>query len=136
MSFIEVRTTSPYAAVDVTDLITAAGPHPDGLLWVSVPHTTAGLVLCEGDDKMLRDIERLGSSLLSPLEPFSHDKNDNPNGAAHLMSAMLGSQVIVPVVDGRLAMGTYQRLIFVELDGPRQRRVELIPIGLGPGASG
>ncbi|CAN5556878.1 secondary thiamine-phosphate synthase enzyme YjbQ [soil metagenome] len=136
MRSIDVRTNSRYAAVDVTDAIAALGPHPDGLLWMSVPHTTAALILCEADDKMLHDVERMVSTLLEPLEPFSHDKNDNPNGSAHLMSAMLGSQLIVRIADGRLAVGSYQRVIFVELDGPRKRRIELAAIALTDAPAG
>jgi secondary thiamine-phosphate synthase enzyme len=118
-------------AIDLTDRL-AALDLPDGFAWISIPHTTGGLILCEADPEMLADIERVAAELLAPFEPFRHRKNDNPNAAAHLLSSLFGSQLILPVMDGRIQLGTYQRILFVELDGPRQRQVRvgsLVPTG-------
>jgi secondary thiamine-phosphate synthase enzyme len=124
---ISVTTSRKLQALDITDAI-ASLTHPGALAWVGCPHTTAGLVLCEADAEMLVDLERTVGSLLEPLEPFSHHKNGNPNAAAHLMSILLGSDLMLPCKDGRLDLGTYQRIIFVELDGPRSRRIRVIHI--------
>ncbi len=126
-------TSRPYQAIDVTDLL-APLPIRDGFVWVSCPHTTAGLILCESDPEMLEDVERIAQRLFEPFEPFRHHKNDNPNAAAHLMSAFLGSQLVLPVRDGALVLGTYQRILFVELDGPRERKLHVAGIGaiVGP----
>lgn len=122
---LTVATERSIQAIDITDRISEAGPFPDGFVWVSVPHTTAALILCEADDKMLADVERAAGRLLAPLEPFTHDKNDNPNAAAHLMSAFMGSQLLLQSVAGVLDLGTYQRVLLVELDGPRERQVRI-----------
>jgi secondary thiamine-phosphate synthase enzyme len=120
---IELSTTRSIEARDVTDLV-AGRSYPDGLLWVSCPHTTGALLLCESDPEMLADLERVAAGLFATFEPFRHRKNDNPNAAAHLFSSLMGTQLLIPVVDGTLRLGTYQRLIFLELDGPRKRRIQ------------
>ena len=71
---------------------------------------------------MLADIEKAAGRLLAPIEPFAHHRNDKPNAAAHLFSGLAGTQLLVPVRDGKMQLGSYQRIVFVELDGPRERR--------------
>jgi secondary thiamine-phosphate synthase enzyme len=121
---IAFETGRKIEASDLTDRL-AALDLPDGFAWFSIPHTTGGLILCEADPEMLADLERVAAELLEPFEPFSHNKNDNPNAAAHLLSSLFGSQLILPVVDGRLSLGTYQRILFLELDGPRRRQIRV-----------
>jgi secondary thiamine-phosphate synthase enzyme len=129
---ITITTSRKVQALDITEAVSGL-PHPGALAWVGCPHTTAGLILCEADDEMLADIERLAAGLLEPFEPFSHHKNDNPNAAAHLMSILLGPNLLVPCRDGELDLGTYQHIIFVELDGPRPRRIRVTHVaGLDP----
>ena len=122
-------------AIDVTDLV-ASVLHPDGFAWVSCPHTTCALVLCEADSDMLADIEKAAGRLLAPIEPFAHHRNDNPNAAAHLWSALAGTQLLIPIRGGEMQLGLYQRIVFIELDGPRERRTINIAYvaALQPGA--
>jgi len=53
---------------------------------------------------------------------YEHDRGDG-NAHAHLRALLLGSSVVIPVEKGRLALGTWQRVLFIELDGPRKRRI-------------
>lgn len=124
---IEVKTTSQVEVIDITNAVQAAvrGLDADGLVCISAPHTTAGLLICEADDKLLDDFRRVGETLVQTVGPFTHDKNDNPNAEAHILSAMVGSTELVPVTGGKLDLGTYQHILFYELDGPRERRVEI-----------
>jgi secondary thiamine-phosphate synthase enzyme len=122
---LEIVSSARIQARDVTDLVQEhARADGDGFLWASCPHTTAALLLCESDPEMLRDLERCAVDLLRPLEPFQHNKNNNPNAAAHLFSSLMGTQLLLPF-EGRVVLGTYQRIVFLELDGPRTRRVQL-----------
>lgn len=118
---LELATHREREAIDITDRL-AALSHPDGFAWIACPHTTCALILCEADSDMLADIEKAAGSLMAPMEPFTHHRNDKPNAAAHLWSALAGTQLLIPVRDGRMDLGTYQRIVFVELDGPRERR--------------
>jgi secondary thiamine-phosphate synthase enzyme len=108
--------------MDVTDSITSQ-VWPDGYLLLSVPHTTAALILGENDPEMLQDYETVAVGLAAPFEPFKHHRNDNPNASAHVISSFAGTQLLLPVAEGRLVLGTWQRIIFIELDGPKTRQV-------------
>ena len=87
-----------------------------------VPHATAAVVINENDD------QRIGLDLLDALDKlipaggWRHDQVDS-NGAAHLKAAILGPSEMIPVQNGRLALGTWQAIMLVELDGPRDRKV-------------
>ena len=117
---LQIVTTRKVEAVDVTDLI----PRVSGrLVWIGAPHTTVALVVCEADDAMLLDLERAAVELFAPMEPFAHARNGNRNAAAHLVSAMAGAGVVLPVADGHLSLGRWQRLILLELDGPKTREL-------------
>ena len=120
MKRIEVVTEREVQALDVTDAVTAQG-WPDGWLVLSVPHTTAALILGENDPEMLEDYEKVAAALPAPFEPFKHHRNDNPNAAAHIISSFVGTQLLLPVEDGRIGLGTWQRIILMELDGPKTR---------------
>lgn len=124
MHAIHVATERAIQAVDLTDRLVEAR-WPDGFLLLSVPHTTAALILGEADPEMLDDYERVARELFAPWEPFKHHRNDNPNAAAHLVSSLAGTQLLLPVQDGRLALGTYQRIVFLELDGPKARSIHV-----------
>lgn len=95
----------------------------DGFALFYTPHTTAALILCEDDADLREDILKTAEAMFAPLRPFRHIRNDNPNTESHLFSAMAGTQVIVAIEHGRLDLGTYQNLLFIELDGPKQREI-------------
>jgi secondary thiamine-phosphate synthase enzyme len=122
---LKVHTTKKYEVLDITrqvaDAVSAARI-TDGLCCVFVPHATAAVVINENDDM------QIGLDLLDALDKlvpeggWRHDKIDS-NGAAHLKAAMLGPSETIPILNGRLALGTWQAVMFVELDGPRERKV-------------
>lgn len=131
MSSLTVATTRAVEAIDITDRV-AARRWPDGLLLVSVPHTTTALVLGEADPEMLEDYERVARDMFATWEPFRHHRNDNPNAAAHLVSSLAGTQLLLPVRDGALVLGTWQRVLLLELDGPKVRRVDVTGVATQP----
>jgi secondary thiamine-phosphate synthase enzyme len=121
----KVSTGARHQIVDVTDLVGAAASRAgDGVLLLNVPHTTAALFVCEDDEKLRRDFVRLAEHLFDGSGPFEHDRNDNPNAEAHLLSVLAGTQALIPVTGGRVSLGTYQNVLFFELDGPKERTVE------------
>ncbi|MDQ2960201.1 MAG: YjbQ family protein [Candidatus Dormibacteraeota bacterium] len=127
-----VQTTRPVQALDITNQVILKAPElPDlGLLWAAVPHTTAALLMSEVDADLLVDLERFAAIWLIPFEPFTHHKNDNPNAAAHLTSALAGTQLLLPIRGGEVSLGRYQRIVLLELDGPKDRTVELAPVAI------
>lgn len=95
-------------------------------------HTTTALAINEDEPRLLKDIENYLRKLAPETESYLHNDlhlrpnipEDEPmNAHAHLMAITLSSSELVPVVAGRLALGTYQSILLFELDGPRQRTV-------------
>jgi len=106
---------------DVAGIVAKAGTD-EGLCSVYVPHATAAIVIHENDDPNLCTDLLDALNTLIPEGVWRHDRVDG-NGAAHLKAAMLGPGETIPVRGGRLLLGTWQAIMLVELDGPRQRRV-------------
>ncbi len=123
---IEVRTTARREMVDITGRITAVFEgSDDGLCHVFVPHTTAAVVINESaDPDVARDLVAAYEAMV-PSISFAHAEG---NSDAHLLATLLGSSVTVPVEKGRLCLGTWQGIFFVELDGPRSRKVRVTRI--------
>jgi secondary thiamine-phosphate synthase enzyme len=123
---IKVRTNARREMVDITGRVAAVVQDSrDGLCHVFVPHTTAAVVINESaDPDVARDLVAAYEAMVPPV-PFAHAEG---NSDAHLMATLLGSSVTVPVENGRLCLGTWQGIFFVELDGPRSRRVRVILI--------
>ena len=122
---LKIRTSKKYEVIDLTPQVAEVvrGAHlNEGLCSVYVPHATAAIIINENDD------QQIGLDLLDALDKlipegiWRHDQVDS-NGAAHLKAAILGPSETIPVENGRLALGTWQAVMLVELDGPRDRKV-------------
>ena len=123
---IEVRTTARREMVNITGRVAAVlEGSDDGLCHVFVPHTTAAVVINESaDPDVARDLTAAYEAMV-PSISFAHAEG---NSDAHLLATLLGSSVTVPVEKGRLCLGTWQGIFFVELDGPRSRKVRVTRI--------
>ena len=91
-----------------------------GICHVFVPHATAALLINEDETGFKADIEKLLDKWI-PEGSWQHNRVDN-NATAHLAAAMIGQDRAIPIQDGRLQLGPWQEIFFVELDGPRERR--------------
>ncbi len=120
-----LRTQQRCEVVDITDRvakIVAGSGVAEGLCCVYVPHATAAVVVNENDDPNVC-VDLLDAlAKLVPEGIWRHDRVDN-NAAAHIKAAMLGPSETVPIRNGRLLLGTWQAIMLVDLDGPRQRRI-------------
>lgn len=99
----------------------------NGVCYVFVPHTTAGVVINEGDDPdVTRDIETTLDRLVPQERAYHHAEG---NADSHIKAALTGSAVTVFIENGRLAMGRWQAIFFCEFDGPRRREahVKIVP---------
>ena len=121
---ISVRTDSRIAMVDITALVqerVSEAKVSDGICVVYVPHTTAGITINEGaDPAVCTDIIRKLNELVPPNDRYRHMEG---NADSHIKASIMGSSVIVLVENGRLVLGTWQKIFFCEFDGPRSRRV-------------
>ncbi|MCX6022476.1 MAG: secondary thiamine-phosphate synthase enzyme YjbQ [Chloroflexi bacterium] len=124
---IVVNTRSAPEFVDITPLaqmqVMAAGVMT-GIAALFCRHTTAALMVNEADPGLHRDIAAMLERLAPRGGHYDHNgPNGEDNGHAHCRQALLGGSVSLPIVEGKLALGQWQRIYLVELDAPRQRRV-------------
>jgi secondary thiamine-phosphate synthase enzyme len=124
MKELEITTEEKMQVVDVTDRIAELVIETEGgIAFVSIPHTTAALLLSEDDEALRRDIIRIAQRWLQDCGSFEHIKKNNPNTVAHVLSSFAGTSLSIGISKGKLDLGTYQRILFLELDGPKTRKI-------------
>jgi secondary thiamine-phosphate synthase enzyme len=120
-----IRSQHKYQMLDITrqvaDIVRRADV-PEALCSVYVTHATAAVVINENDDPNVCVDVLDALDKLIPEGVWRHDRVDN-NAAAHIKAAVLGPGETIPVRDRELVLGTWQAIMLVELDGPRDRRV-------------
>ena len=120
---IELQTQSPTEVVDITARVEAlAAGTPGGSCLLYLRHTTAGLMVMTWETGVPEDIMDILQAL-TPVRAYRHDKPAHV--AAHFLSALIGPSVHVPVRDGKLALGEFQRIVLLEFEGPRRREIEV-----------
>lgn len=93
----------------------------EGVCWVFVPHTTAGISINEGaDPSVKRDILSRLDKLVPSRERYEHLEGNAP---AHIKASIMGSSETLIIENGKLLLGTWQSLYLCEFDGPRHRKV-------------
>jgi secondary thiamine-phosphate synthase enzyme len=125
MPDLTIHTRKTQEMIDITaqvaEVVQRAGV-ANGLCMVYVPHATAAIVINENaDPNVCQDIMDALARIV-PEGAWRHDRIDN-NAAAHIKATILGPSETVPVREGRLRLGTWQSLMLVEFDGPRDRSV-------------
>jgi secondary thiamine-phosphate synthase enzyme len=120
--------TSGRRVIDITDRVEgyAATQGGDGLVHVFVPHATAGLAVMETGAGSEGDLEEAVERLLPRDERYAHRHGSEGHGADHLLPALIAPFLVLPVEDGRLSLGTWQRVVIVDPNRENnQRRVLL-----------
>ena len=127
MQEIRLRTDRRTQLIEITDLVRNALGDPGGAAaaLVYVPHTTAGVTINERiDPQLVDDLERAFQKMVSDEWEWKHVDADGPNASSHARASLASSpQVLVPLRDGVLGLGTYQGIFFCEFDGPRDRKI-------------
>lgn len=139
---IHLSTCHPTQFIDVTarlqGVIADAGLRV-GVINVQTLHTTTGIVVNEHEPLLLSDFQSLLEKTAPSEGRYRHDdatvrtvnltEQERPNGHAHCRALLLPSSACLNVSRGRLVLGQWQRIFFVELDGPRERDVSLLVYG-------
>lgn len=139
---LRVATEASTQFIDITDeveaLITAAGIR-DGIINIQTLHTTTAIVLNEHEPLLLSDFRTLLARAAPRALFYRHDDmeartvnlspGERANGHSHCRAILLGASASLNIVGGRLQRGQWQRIFFVELDGPRSRDVSVMLIG-------
>ena len=126
MREISLTTDRKTQLVDITSEVRAAfeGANGASAALIYVPHTTAGVTIQEhADPAVARDLEAAMERMVGDDWGWQHIEAGEENAPSHVRAALAGPQVLVPLKDGRLALGTWQGIFFCELDGPRERSV-------------
>jgi len=124
-SELHIRSRRKYEMFDITQQVAdvvARASMTEAICSVYVTHATAAIVVNENDDPNVCTDVLDALDKLIPEGIWRHDRVDN-NAAAHIKAAILGPGETVPVRDGKLLLGTWQAIMLVELDGPKDRRV-------------
>lgn len=128
MSFrksITIRTSGSRQVQIVTDAVgevISASRIAEGLCVAFVPHTSAAITINENADPDVQTDLLAAFEAMVPQVGFRHGEG---NSDAHLLASLIGCSATVPVAEGRLVLGRWQGLWFVELDGPRERQLEI-----------
>ncbi|WP_148688946.1 MULTISPECIES: secondary thiamine-phosphate synthase enzyme YjbQ [unclassified Methanopyrus] len=128
---LRIKSERRVQVIDVTDQVKEKVKESgvkEGIAHVYSRHTTATVVVNEPESGLLRDIVNKLEELVPQDAGYEHDRIDN-NADAHLRAILLGNSVTIPVSDGDLVLGTWQSVLFVELDGPRSRRLLVTVVG-------
>ena len=125
-----IRSSRQKDIIDITDLVGESvrkSKIQDGICLVFAPHATAGIIINEFEPNIKQDFETVFDKLF-PAASYRHNSIDD-NAQAHLKSGIVGSGRTVPVDGGSLLLGTWQRILLCEFDGPRERRIVVKVVG-------
>jgi secondary thiamine-phosphate synthase enzyme len=118
----ERRTQLVNITQEVQDAVAAAEDAAAALVYV--PHTTAGVTINEqADPAVARDLEAALERIVGDEWGWTHIEAGEENAPSHVRASLMSPQVLVPVNNGRLGLGTWQGIFFCEFDGPRERKV-------------
>ena len=124
MEQVTINTTKQTQIIDVTEharnAVRKSGVR-EGFCLVYMPHATAAIIINEHEPNLERDFLRFFSEFV-PKGNYEHNKIDD-NAEAHMKSAFFHAGKVLPVSGGELALGTWQRVLLCEFDGPRARRL-------------
>ncbi len=129
---IDIETDSPIGIYNVTPRVQELLEQTDiknGQVIVFSRHTTTALAINEYEERLLKDIKVYLRKLAPESDTYLHNDlhlrdvpPDEPiNAHSHLMAMTLSTSEIIPIIEGQLGLGTWQSILFLELDGPRQR---------------
>ena len=126
---LELKTRGDADMHDITDgiarLVQTSGLK-DGIVTIFCPSSTSGVTTIEFESGALSDLQRLFDEIVDPNREYKHNLRwQDGNGHSHVRAALLGPSITVPFVKGRLTLGTWQQIIFIDFDN-RPRRRELV----------
>jgi len=101
----------------------------EGLVLVSAMHITAAVYVNDAEDGLIADIDEWLEGLAPTGPDYRHHQTGEDNGDAHLKNLLIHHQVLLPITNGRLDLGTWQQVYYAEFDGQRRKRTIIKIIG-------
>ena len=131
-AYLTFRTQKRKEIVPITDeverIISASGIE-EGLALVSAMHITASVIVQDEESGLWQDIMEWVEKVAPENPKYLHHRTGEDNGDAHLKNLLLHHQVMLPITNGKIDFGPWQRLFYVEFDGQRNKRVLVKVIG-------
>lgn len=118
---IKINTNRNFEIIDITSKINELIDVESGIISIFSRHSTSAIVVNENESGLLSDLEFTLNNLITDKFTYQHDRIDD-NAKSHLKSFLLSSSECLPIKNGRLDLGTWQSVFFIELDGPRHGR--------------
>ena len=129
---IKIETKGPYDFIDITDKVNEILKESgikNGIVSLFSLHNTACVIIQENDETIFKDIEEFFNRILPLNIKYYHNYEGNINATAHIKTNLLSQSLCIPIKDGKLLLGTWQRIIFLELFESRERKVFITIIG-------
>lgn len=128
MESFSLKTSAGQNFIDITskvqEIVKKSGIK-EGLCNVFVPHSSAGVIINENwDESVGRDLLKVLNNNIPLHDDYEHDSQDN-NAHSHIKAAWVGSSQTIPISEGKLGLGKWQCIMFLEFDGPRDREVKV-----------
>ena len=101
----------------------------EGMILVSAMHITSGIFVNDAEPGLHRDIEEWLLKLIPEGHDYYHHRTGEVNGDAHLRNLLIGHQITIPVTDGKLDLGPWQKVFYAEFDGQRSKRLVIKVMG-------
>ena len=118
--------------INITDEVAGAVAESaikEGLALVSAMHITAAVYVNDAEEGLIEDIDEWLEQLAPARPDYRHHLTGEDNGDAHLKNLLIHHQVLLPITNGRLDLGTWQQVYYAEFDGQRRKRLILKIIG-------
>lgn len=131
---ISLKTAKPIETIDITAeamAAVAASGFQNGQLTVMSRHTTAYIAINEKEESLLEDMETFLKRLVPKDGNYGHNLTSvdgRDNAHSHLLGLFMNASATIPISEGKLLLGQWQSLFFIELDGPRDKRNVLLQI--------
>jgi secondary thiamine-phosphate synthase enzyme len=131
---IQIQTKGHADVIDLTESVRSAIRNSglkNGIVTVFCPSSTSAVTTIEYEPGALSDLKRLFDEIAAPDRPYAHNAAwGDGNGHSHVRAALLGPSLTIPFSDGKLALGTWQQVVFLDFDNrPRHRQLVAQVIG-------
>jgi len=130
--FIEVKSKGKGTYMDITsavEKIVEKSGIREGIITIHEMHTTAALVIQEMDGDVHEDTMNAMEGVVPSTRNYRHTYEGIDNATAHIKNQIMGSNLTIPIINGKMALGTWQHIFLVELFKKRKRRVAIAIIG-------
>lgn len=130
--YVSIKTKARYEILDITDRVEEVRKKArlaDGFVLVSTMHITSSIFVNDHESGLWQDIMTWLEDLAPRKPEYKHHLTGEDNADAHLKRMLLGHQVIVPVTESRLDLGTWERVHYGEFDGQRPKRILFKAVG-------